>query len=288
VKSLLFGRRLVSLPVVVYGGLVSDNEEASQLLLSQAEELARRYQVVRLEIRGNPYATDPDLSIQGNSSYKKNDHHVTFIREIDASEDNNFTAIPRKQRRMIRQAQNNGLRCSMSDERLKECFNVYAESLRNLGTPVYGYSYFQDLKQTFGDQCRILLIEFQDKVVAGVLSFFYKDQVLPYYAGSLPSFRHLAPNDFMYWRLMCFGAANGFRVFDFGRSKKNTGSFAFKRHWGFEAKPLPCFYYQVGKKEAGDIASLNADYQWAIKIWRRLPLRLTMALGPRIAPHLPW
>ena len=288
VKSLLFGKRLVSLPVVVYGGLVSRSEEASELLLTQAEELARSNEVGRLEIRGNPHSAAAGLKEDDKRSYNKDDYHVTFLREIDANEECNFASIPRKQRRMIRQAQKHGLRSTMSDERLRDCFHVYAESLRNLGTPIYAYSYFQDIKNTFGDQCRVLLVEFQNKVVAGVLSFFYKDQVLPYYAGSLPGFRHLAPNDFMYWQLMCFGAANGYRVFDFGRSKKDTGSFAFKRHWGFEPKPLPCFYYQVANKEVGDTTSLHRDYQWAIKLWRRLPLRLTLALGPRIAPHLPW
>jgi FemAB-related protein (PEP-CTERM system-associated) len=189
---------------------------------------------------------------------------------------------------MIRQAQKNGLRSTMDDSRLRDCFQIYAESLRNLGTPVYSYNYFQDLKKTFGEQCRILLVEFQEKVIAGVMSFFYKDQVLPYYAGSLPNYRHLAPNDFMYWELMRYSALNGYKIFDFGRSKKDTGSYAFKRHWGFEPSPLPSFCYQIGRNHVEDSASLNSNLEWAIKLWRRLPLRVTIALGPRIAPHLPW
>jgi hypothetical protein len=87
---------------------------------------------------------------------------------------------------------------------------------------------------------------------------------------------------------MRFSAGNAYKVFDFGRSKKDTGSFAFKRHWGFEPHPLSSFYYQLGGKEMSDTATLNSEYQWAIQLWRRLPLRVTMALGPRIAPHLPW
>jgi FemAB-related protein (PEP-CTERM system-associated) len=240
-----------------------------------------------LEIRGNPYGDDKAFFREDFPSFKRKDGHVTFIREIEASEDTNLARIPRKQRRMIRQAQKFGLRAFMGDDRLRECYLVYAESLRNLGTPVYGFRYFQDLKKTFGDQCRVLLVESKGKVIAGVLSFFYKDQVLPYYGGSLSEHRNLAPNDFMYWELMRFGATNGYKTFDFGRSKKDTGSFAFKRHWGFEPQPLPCFYYPVGTKEISDTAALNSKLQWAIRVWRRLPLRLTMAIGPRIAPHLP-
>ena len=287
-RSLLLGRCLLSIPVGVYGGIVSENEEAAALLLEKARELAHRYQVSHLEIRGNPYGNDGAFFREEYPTFKRKDAHVTFIREIDANEENNLAQIPRKQRRMIRQAQKFGLRSSMGDARLRECYLVYAESLRNLGTPVYGYRYFQDLKRTFGDQCRVLVVEKQGKIIAGVLSFFYKDQVLPYYGGSLSEYRNLAPNDFMYWELMRFSAANGYRIFDFGRSKKDTGSFAFKRHWGFEPQPLPCFCYPVGTQEISDTAVLNSKLQWAIRLWRRLPLKVTMAIGPRIAPHLPW
>jgi FemAB-related protein (PEP-CTERM system-associated) len=289
-RSLLFGRSLISIPVGIYGGVVSRNEKTAMLLLRKAQELAHEYRAGHLEIRGNPYRESEAFCDDLNNEFrfKRKDHHVTFIREIDAKDEANFARIPRKQRRMIRQAQKNGLQSFMDDGRLWDCFQVYAESLRNLGTPVYSYKYFQDLKKTFGDQCRILLVEYQRKIVAGVLSFIYKDQVLPYYGGSLPGYRHLAANDFMYWELLAFGAANGYRIFDFGRSKKDSGSFNFKRHWGFEPLSLPSFYYQVNGNEISDIRSLNSKLEWAIKVWRRLPLRLTMALGPRIAPHLPW
>jgi len=289
-KSLLFGRSLVSIPMGIYGGVVSRTQEADKLLLRKARELVHRHRVSYLEIRGNPHAEDGDFSLDQNDDFrfKRTDCHVTFIREIDPKEENNLARIPRKQRRMIRQAQKHGLGSSMDDNRLRECFRIYAESLRNLGTPIYSYKYFQDLKNTFGDQCRILVVEYHGKLIAGVLSFFYKDQVLPYYGGSLPNYRHLAPNDFMYWELLSFGAANGYRVFDFGRSKKNSGSFNFKRHWGFEPLSLPYFYYQLDSKRISYTGSLNLKLSWAIKLWRRLPLKLTIALGPRIAPHLPW
>jgi len=287
VRSVLFGKALASIPMGVYGGVVSSNETVATLLLKRAREIAHQCDVNYLEIRGNPYSMT-EAAYESDCGFKRTDSHVTFIREIGRSDDDNFSNIPRKQRRMIRQAQKNGLRCVIDCTRLRDCYLAYAESLRNLGTPVYGFGYFRDLYETFGDCCRVLIVEFQGKVIAGVLSFFYKNQVLPYYGGSLREYRHLAPNDFMYWELMCFAAANGYRLFDFGRSRKETGSFDFKRHWGFEPKPLPAFYYSIGNRNFADASSLNSQFQWAVKLWRRLPLKVTMAIGPRIAPHLPW
>ncbi|MGH7847854.1 MAG: FemAB family XrtA/PEP-CTERM system-associated protein, partial [Candidatus Binatia bacterium] len=240
VKSLLFGRSLITVPLGVYGGMIARTEQAEELLSKAAEDLAHRSRVGYLEIRGNPYRNGAEILAGGDPGrLHRKDLYVTFIRQIEPDAETNLARIPRKQRRMIRQGQKFGLRSVIDDSRLEEFYRVYAESVRNLGTPVYDYRYFQALQATFGEQCKLLLVEYQGKAVAGVLTFFYKDQVLPYYGGSLPNYRHVAPNDFMYWELMSFGAAHGYRVFDFGRSKRETGSFDFKRHWGFEPMALP-------------------------------------------------
>jgi FemAB-related protein (PEP-CTERM system-associated) len=158
--------------------------------------------------------------------------------------------------------------------------------MRNLGTPVFSYEYFKNLKEAFGENCRILLVTYREKAIAGVLTFLHKDQILPYYGGALKEYFHQAPNDFMYWELMSFGAANGYRIFDFGRSKIDSGSFDFKRHWGFEPRPLPYLYYRVNGKSLPDTSARNPRLQWAVKLWRSLPLRLTMAVGPHIVRHV--
>ncbi len=289
VKSLLFGRSLVAMPISVYGGAVAADESAAGVLLDEAKRLAHEHQVRYLEIRGNPYGESMEAPISNGdaSRWSRKDLYVTFLCEIAPTEEANLARIPRKQRRMVRQGDKNGLRAVFDNCRLREFYHVYAESVRNLGTPVFGFSYFRNLVDTLGEQCKVLLIEYEDKVVAGVLSFFYKDQVLPYYAGALKECLHLAPNDFMYWELMRYAASHGYRVFDFGRSKQDTGSYHFKRHWGFEPKPLPYWYYSRNGHGIPDTSPLNPKLQWAIRIWRSLPLELTTALGPHIVRHIP-
>lgn len=289
VKSLLFGRSLVAMPFGVYGGIVAADEHAGRMLLEGATRLARQHQVRFLELRGNPYG-EFDVPAHANgsaSSWSRKDLYVTFVSEIDASDEANLARIPRKQRRMVRQGEKHGLRAVFDNSRLTEFYDVYAESVRNLGTPVFGYGYFQNLVDAFGDQCKVLVIEHQGKVIAGVLSFFYRDQVLPYYGGALKEWMQLAPNDFMYWELMRYGAAQGYKIFDFGRSKEGTGSFNFKRHWGFEPKPLPYWCYSPNGRGIPDTSPLNPKLQWAVRIWRGLPLPVTKSLGPHIVRHIP-
>lgn len=277
------------MPLGVYGGVVADTVDAQKVLMTQALAIATESRARYLEIRGNPYADGhgrPVIAVD-SMPHKQKDLYFTFISEIDPTEEENFSRIPRKQRRMVRQGQKQGLKAVFDNSRLADFYKVYAESVRNLGTPVYGYPYFQKLLCEFRNECRVLVVEHDGKVVAGVLSFYYKDQVMPYYGGALKEYFHVAPNDFMYWELMSHAAANGFRVFDFGRSKEGTGPFNFKRHWGFEPRPLPYWYFPLNGQSIPDTSPLNPKLRWAIRAWRNLPLKLTMALGPRIVRHIP-
>ena len=289
VRSLLFGKSLVAIPIGVYGGVVAEDAASAGILLDKAKDLARAERVRYLEIRGNPYidASVPAAFDAGGTSWYRKDLYVTFMSSIDPSDESNLARIPRKQRRMVRQGEKHGLRSVFDNRRLCEFYEIYAESVRNLGTPVYGLSYFERLVETLGEQCKVLLVEYQGRAVAGVLSFFYKDQVLPFYGGAARKFLHLAPNDFMYWELMRYAAAQGYKVFDFGRSKQDTGSYHFKRHWGFEPRPLPYWYYSLAGLPIPDTSPLNPKLQWAIRIWRNLPVKVTTLVGPQIVRHLP-
>ena len=91
----------------------------------------------------------------------------------------------------------------------------------------------------------------------------------------------------MYWELMRYAGAKGCKIFDFGRSKEGTGPYNFKRHWGFEPMALPYWYYAPNGQALPDTSPLNPKLQWAIRIWRGLPLAITNSLGPHIVRHIP-
>jgi FemAB-related protein (PEP-CTERM system-associated) len=123
--------------------------------------------------------------------------------------------------------------------------------------------------------------------VAGVMSFYFHGEVLPYYGGSIARARSIKGcNDFMYWELMRRSADEGLNCFDFGRSKFNTGPFKFKKNWGFEPAPLPYEYYLVNTDEMPDVNPNNPRYRRLVETWRRLPLPVANLLGPPLARSL--
>jgi len=277
VNSLLFGNALTSLPFAVYGGVVADDEASAVALESEAEALARELGVQHLELR-HMERRHPD--------WPEQDLYVTFRKEILPDEEANMLAIPRKQRAMVRKGIKNGLVAKI-DENVDRFFAVYADNVHRHGTPALPKRYFEALRQEFGADCEVLTVETADgKPVSSVLTFYFRDEVLPYYAGDDVAARDLAANDFKYWELMRRACARGLKVFDYGRSKQGTGPYAFKKNWGFEPTPLHYEYRLLKRDTVPQNNPNNAKYQVMIKTWRKLPLGFANWLGPFVVRNL--
>lgn len=276
VKSRLFSNALISMPFCVYGGVVAVDDLARHALETAAQELAHKRRVDYLEIRNiAPKRTD----------WVHNPLYVTFRKSLSQDVEENFRAIPRKQRAMVRKGIEAGLQAEI-DDGVDRLYKAYAESLRNLGTPVFSKRYLRLLKAAFGDDCQILTVTHAGELVASVMSFYFKDEVLPYYGGGMAAARELKGNDFMYWEVMKRACERGVKVFDYGRSKRDTGSFRFKRHWGFEPEDLHYEYCLVKAQEMPNLSPTNPKYERAIGVWKKLPLTVTNRIGPWLARNL--
>jgi FemAB-related protein (PEP-CTERM system-associated) len=212
---------------------------------------------------------------------------VTFSRPISPSEEENLNAIPRKQRRMTRQGAKFGLRAEFGLQHLDLFYDIYAQSVRVLGSPVFPRRLFTAIAEEFGKDCELLTVWKDTEPVSGVLTLFFEDQVLPYYGGARREALQYAVNDFMYWELLCHAAKAGYRVFDFGRSREGTGAYHFKRHWGFEPVPMPYQYVLLDGSRMPDLSPSNPKMRLAVAAWKRMPLPLTKLIGPRLTRYLP-
>jgi FemAB-related protein (PEP-CTERM system-associated) len=275
VRNLIAGNVLVSTPFLVYGGAIGDDEAVSTLL-AEATRLAEQLGVDYLELRNR-------AALAGEWEVKS--LYVTFRKSLSTDVAENLKAIPRKQRAMVRKGIN-----AKADVRwdldLEVFYEVFSESYRNLGTPVLGRSFFERVLQVFPSNVWITSVAQSGETLASVLSFVFRDEVLPYYAGSRTNARQIAANDLMYWLVMERAVERGFRTFDYGRSKIDTGSYDFKRHWGFEPEPLAYQYKLVKAKDLPNLSPTNPKFQLPIELWKRLPVGVTRLIGPPIARRL--
>ncbi len=277
VRSRMFGHSLVSLPFCVYGGPAASDAESERALIDEATRLARSLDVEHLELRNRT----PKCP-----SWARQDIYVTFRRDLLPETDANLLAVPRKQRAMIRKGIKHGLRGEI-DANVERFFALYADNAHRHGTPPFSKEYFARLREVFADACEVLtVVDPRGRPVSGVMSFYFRDEVLPYYAGDTVEARELAANDFKYWELMQRACARGMRVFDYGRSKQGTGSYDFKKNWGFEPAPLSYEFHLFKREAVPQNNPLNPKFRALIAIWRRLPLPVANALGPRIVRNL--
>jgi FemAB-related protein (PEP-CTERM system-associated) len=277
IRSRLFGHSLVSNAFQVYGGPVAIDEASRDALVAHATGLLARTKAGHLEFRSEVASTPGWVTKEGL--------YVTFRREISADHEKNLTAIPRKQRAVVRKGIANELTTRVGQD-WRTLHRVYGESVRNLGTPVFSRKYFRLLCEEFGDDAEILVVEDKGAPIAAVMSFYFRDQVLPYYGGGTPAARSRAGNDIMYWEVMRRAADRGCRIFDFGRSKVDTGAYSFKKNWGFTPTPLNYeFKLRVGDT-IPDVNPLNPKYRLMIETWKRLPLPVANAIGPMLVRNL--
>ena len=282
VHSPIFGRMLASSGFAVGGGVLAAERGDAERMFEAAQELALRLSCPAIELRGGAL---PD---EGDGWQSRTDSHCGFIRPLETDDDGQLKAIPRKQRAEVRKGLANDLTVDIGSGPADRAahYSVYAESVHNLGTPVFPRSLFDAVLDAFGADAEILTIRYQGRALASVLSLYHRGAVMPYWGGGTWDARRLRANDRMYFELMCHARRRGSTHFDFGRSKTESGAFHFKRNWGFEPEPLAYASWTAPGAESRDADPTSARHAMVIEMWQRLPLSLANRLGPFIAKGL--
>jgi FemAB-related protein (PEP-CTERM system-associated) len=277
IHSPVFGRLLASSGFAVEGGVLAERDATATALCRAAEEYAVRLSCPTIELRGG-HAPE--------GWHRRTDSHCGFVAPILANDDAQLLAIPRKQRADVRKALDNDLEVTIGigPRDRADHYAVYAESVRNLGTPVFPRALFDAALDAIDSD--ILTVRHQGEPVASVLSLYHGETVLPYWGGGTRAARALRANDRMYFELMRHARMQGCERFDFGRSKTGSGAWAFKKNWGFEPEPLGYASWTSPGAPTRDADPTSARHAARIALWKQLPLALANRLGPPIARGL--
>jgi FemAB-related protein (PEP-CTERM system-associated) len=278
VRSKLFGTSLLSVGFGVYGGIAADDDRAARALADEAAKLGRALRVDYVELR--------QMAPSGSGWPQKPDLYVTFSRTLAQSSDANLKAIPRKKRADLRKALDNKRLTVEVGGEFETFYRIYAESLRNLGTPVLPRRFYRAILEEFGPAAELSAVHGPNGPVAALMTLYFKDRTMPYYGGAMPEARLLHAYDLLYWRAIERAVAKNAPVFDFGRSKRGTGSYDYKTYWGFAPEPLAYECRPVEKDALPEINPLNPKYRLMIAAWQRLPLAIANTIGPWVARQI--
>ncbi len=275
IKSFLFGNNLTSLPFASTGGPLANSSEIVDALEQHAIKIATDLAVGTLEFR---------LEKASGKSRPVKDLYETFEKSVLADEESNMQAIRSKQRNIIRKGIKNGLEHRV--DTVDNFYHAYAESVRNLGTPVFPQELFSAINRAFPETTEFFSAWYEGRVISSAMLFYYRDTVCPYYWGGVWEARQLKGNDYLAWQIMCRAAEKGCTRFDFGRSKKETGSYQWKQNLGFESRPLYYEYELIKDREMPNLSPTNPKYKYFIETWKRLPLPVSRMLGPMLSKYL--
>jgi FemAB-related protein (PEP-CTERM system-associated) len=283
VGSRIFGRRLVSMPFLDYGGALASEEappaEVEQALIDAALGVARERRVHSLGLRqfyplALPYPAATD--------------RVTMLLTL-TNKDAVWKALPSERRNRIRKGEKNGLVASWcGPEVLDDFYHVYAVNMRDLGSPVHSRTFFELMLEELPGTARVLLVRDRNaRTVGAAICLFFRDTIMVPWVSSLREAFALCPNFVLYWEVIRFGCENGYRILDLGRSFKNAGTHEFKRQWGAVDHTLPWLFIDTAPGASPSVDRDASRYAPMIAVWKHLPVGLTNVVGPWIRGQVP-
>jgi serine/alanine adding enzyme len=278
-SSMMFGRFLVSLPFVNYGGILADHAEAEEALKEAAICQARASGATHVELR-HQEADD----IGWSSTQRK----VSMRLNLPGQFDELWKAFPSKLRSQIRRAEKEGMTVKFGwKDCVDEFYQVFSRCMRDLGTPVYARTFFDVILKAFPNEARICVVSLNGVPLAAAFLYGFRRVLEIPWAASDRRFNRLAPNMLLYRSALEYACQHGFRLFDFGRSTPNSGPYQFKQQWGAKPSLLHWYYWVRDGDGLPQLNPQNPKYGLAIKVWRNLPVALTNLVGPHLVKYLP-
>jgi FemAB-related protein (PEP-CTERM system-associated) len=269
----------VSVPYLNYGGPCANDDDGFRALMRGAAGVAADLRVGHLEIRTE---TPSDYGLQVRSS------KVSMRLELGESPEALWKRFPAKLRSQVKRAEQEAMTVRVGrEEELDAFYRVFAHNMRDLGTPVYGRAFFASILTELPDTTWICTVSAGAEPVAAGFLIGSRDMLEIPWASSLRRYNHLSPNMLLYWSVLKFACERRFRVFDFGRSSPDSGTFRFKAQWG--AAPVPLFWHYWVRDGGAlpDLTPRNPRMQLAVRLWQYLPVPVTRLLGPSIVKSLP-
>jgi FemAB-related protein (PEP-CTERM system-associated) len=275
-RSRIFGRHLVSMPYMDYGGVCANGDAATtRALVAAAIELTDLHGAV-LELR---HVENHELGLPASTE------KVTMLLELDTDADAQWRRLSSERRNRIRKGQRLGVEAEMGGpEGLAEFYPVFATNMRDLGSPVHSKAFFREMTTTLGDKTRVLIVRSDGRAIGAAVVLLHAGAIAIPWVSSLRPYLSRCPNQVLYWEAIRWGIENGYPTLDFGRSSRDSGTFEAKRQWGCEPVQLHWHFYP---ESATPPAAEAATHTRAAAVWRRLPRALADPLGGRIRRSIP-
>jgi FemAB-related protein (PEP-CTERM system-associated) len=278
-KSVIFAKKLVSVPFAPYGGICADNEIIVDALMGEAKRIT--------EERGADYLELRNIIKKESSNLIERSLQVTSILDLGSNSDIIWRNMKRDKRRGIKKAKEANLEIIWGLKGINEFYKIYAQTMWYLGTPAHSIKFFRNIIQEFSDNINIVTAKCKNVAIASIFLLLFKENVISGWSGSLREYSSLYPNNLAYWEMLKYYCEKGYKLFDFGRSMPKSGIHEFKKSFGTETQYLHYQYYLNNMNELPDTTTANPKRQLFAKVWRKLPVPVVNVIGAKIRRNFP-
>ncbi len=278
-SSFIFGKFLISLPWLDYGGPIADNDTIASKLVDKAEVIAQKNQCRFLELRAVKHRL---------SNLTEKIDKFGFQLDLTLGQEEVWKSFDAKARNQVRKAEKSGLTVNFGKaELLDDFYKIFSRNMRDLGTPVWPKKLFTEILHHFKNDCEFALVKMDQKpIAAGMLIHYFDYSVVPS-ASANREYLKYCPNNLMYWEIIKRCIQRGSKTFDFGRSSRGSGTNRFKKQWVKEPISQIWQYRLLEIDELPELNPNNPKFKLAISIWKKLPLPIANFFGPKIVTRLP-
>jgi FemAB-related protein (PEP-CTERM system-associated) len=278
-RSRLFGDYLVSMPYFNYGGAIAVSTEIETALMKNACTLASDLGSTHIEFRD---------TVKRNGDWTLWTNKVVMELALPESTEALWARLGSKLRAQIKRPSKADVEVDIGGrDLLPQFYSVFCRNMRDLGTPVYPTAFFASILDVFPKSAFLTVVHLAGKPVAAGFLLGFKDRLEIPWASSLRKHNRLGVNMLLYWEALKSAIDKGYRIFDFGRSTRNSSTYRFKLQWHPTERQLYWYYWLRSGETMPDLTPDNPKYRLAVRLWRELPLAVTNFLGPRIVKNLP-
>lgn len=277
VRSTLFGHYLVSMPFVNYGGPLG-GPEAVRAVAAEASRMADATGVKLLELR-----SARELPLDLPVSHRK----VTVVLELPPDVDALMKGFPAKLRSQVRRPEKEGVTYAFGPDQVAPFHAVFSHHMRDLGTPSQGRGLFESIARVFPDDAWFGCAWLDGRPIAAGAGFRWGSEFEMTWASALSLFSRTAANMGLYRAFMERAISAGCSRFNFGRCTPGSGTHRYKLQWGGRDEPLWWYQHTPGGQPAATPSPDHGAFSWGPRLWKRLPLPVATALGPRIVRLIP-
>lgn len=303
IKHFIFGNRMISMPFLDYGGILADDRNTENALLSHAAKLSRELKVRIIELRqieplsrineiGSLYQKSPNNPINQINETNPlacvtDSHRVRMLLRLPENAESLMNSFKSKLRSQIKKPIREGCRAAVGHgELVDDFYQVFSTNMRDLGSPVHSKRLIKNVLIEFPHEARICMVFKGDQPLAASLVIGFRDTLENPWASSLREFSRLGPNMLLYWTMLEHACNSRYKYFDFGRSSPGAGTYRFKAQWGSKAIALNWHYISVDGHPIDKRISEKSKFEKAIRYWQKLPVQITKIIGPSIRKHI--